>query len=119
MNLKPINTKERFANLIKTPRGVVRYAEYKGHRMFDLEHIVLRDELAIYWYARYVIGNRWPEGEKVLLRGLHAWGPNTYLLNRYAQTVIKDRWPEAEPALSLDKPEWDEYVKHFNLYLEL
>lgn len=119
MNLKPIKYKERFEAMKNSPRGVVEYAQSLRHRIPELEHVVLRDELAIYWYARYVIGNRWPEGEKVLLRGLHAWGPNTYLLNKYAQAVIKDRWIEAEPALSLDKPEWDDYEKHFNLYLEL
>lgn len=115
MNLKPINTKERLANLIKTPRGVVRYAEYKGHRMFDLEHIVLRDELSIYWYARYVMKERWPAGEKVLLRGVNPWGPNTYLLKEYAQNVIKERWPEAEPIIKKDAEEWRRYKEVFDI----
>lgn len=115
MNLKPINTKERFENLIKTPRGVVHYAHHKGHRMFFLEHIVLTDELSIYWYARYVMKERWPEGEKVLLRGVNPWGPNTYLLREYAQNVVKERWPEAEPILQKDKVEWNQYKRHFDI----
>ena len=119
MKLKPINAKQRFANLLKLPRGIVKYAEHIQKRVPELEHIVLQEELAIYWYARYVLKQRWPEGEKVLLKGLNPWGPNTYLVREYAQNVVRDRWPEAEPVLSKDKPEWDEYVKHFNLYLEL
>lgn len=115
MPLKPINFKDRFEAMKNNPRGVVEYAQSLKHPIPELEHVILRDELAIYWYARYVVGNRWPEGEKVLLKGTKPWGPNTFVLNQYAQSVIKDRWPEAEPVISKDVPEWDDYVKHFKI----
>lgn len=115
MPLKPINTKQRFANLLKLPRGVVKYAEHIKKRVPELEHIVLQDELAIYWYARFVMKQRWPAGENVLLKGVHKWGPNTYLLREYAQNVVRDRWPEAESILKKDIAEWNQYKHYFNI----
>lgn len=115
MKLKPINAKQRFANLLKLPRGVVKYAEHKQSRVPDLEHIVLQEELAIYWYARYVLKQRWPEGEKVLLKGVYKWGPNTYIVREYAQNVVRERWPEAEPILKKDLAEWNQYKEFFNI----
>jgi hypothetical protein len=113
MPLKPINTKERFENLIKTPRGVVTYAQHKKEPVPELEHIILQDDLAIYWYAYYVLHQRWPKGEQKLLKGTNIWGPSAYILNRYAQSVMKERWPEAEPVILNDEIERPDYTKHF------
>ena len=63
MNLKPIKYKERFEAMKNNPRGVVEYAQSLKHPIPELEHVVLRDELAIYWYAYYVLRKRWPEAE--------------------------------------------------------
>jgi hypothetical protein len=116
MPLKPIKTKERFENLIKTPRGVVTYAEHKKTPVPELEHVILLDDLAIYWYAYYVLHSRWPKGEQILLRGAFPkWGPNAYVLSRYAETIIKDRWPEAEPFIKKDSSEWKNYSNNFNI----
>jgi len=115
MPLKPINTKERFENLIKNPRGVVTYAEHKKEPVPELEHIILQEDLAIYWYAYYVLHRRWPQGEQKLLKGAKPWGPMAYILNKYAQNVVKDRWPEAEPFILNDEIEKADYIKHFNI----
>ena len=115
MPLKPINTKERFENLIKNPRGVVTYAQHKKEPVPELEHIILQDDLAIYWYAYYVLQKRWPKGEQKLLKGSIPWGPMAYILNRYAQNVMKERWPEAEPDILDDDLERPDYIKHFNI----
>jgi len=116
MPLKPINTKERFENLIKTPRGVVKYAhEHKKEPVPKLEHIILQDDLAIYWYAYYVLHQRWPRGEQQLLKGSKPRGPSAYILNKYAQNVMKERWPEAEPDILDDEKEKADYSKHFNI----
>lgn len=115
MSLKPINTKERFENLIKNPRDVVTYAEHKKEPVPELEHIILQEDLAIYWYAYYVLHRRRPQGEQKLLKGTQSWGPSAYVLNKYTQGVVKDRWPEAEPIISKDKIEWADYKKFFNI----
>ena len=119
MPLKPIYTKERFDNLIKDPRGIVTYAQHKKEPVPELEHIILQEDLAIYWYAYYVLHHRWPKGEQKLLKGTESWSPNSFVLNQYAKNVIKERWPAAEPIISEDKSEWADYVKHFNILAEL
>lgn len=115
MPLKPVKFKERFDAIKNNPRGIVKYAETLRHRVPELEHVVLRDELATYWYAYYVIKDRWPQGEQQLLKGTNPWGPMAYVLNRYAQNVIKDRWPEAEPFILKDEIEKADYIKHFKI----
>ena len=54
---------------------------------------IRNDPKFAYWYARDVIGGRWPEGEPAI-----AQNPNVAYL--YALDVIKGRWPEAETVIA-------------------
>ena len=54
-----------------------------------------------YWYALYVIRDRWPEAEPVIMA-------DPYWTYCYALDVVKGRWPEAEPVIMMD-PKWAYY----------
>lgn len=81
-------------------------------------------------YAVWVIGGRWPEGEKQLIdtgggyylrmyalaviRG--RWPEAEDIMKKYPETayyyasdILEKRWPEAEPYIRKDPQVWDEY----------
>jgi hypothetical protein len=55
----------------------------------------------LYWYAHYVIKDRWPEAEPYIVKdAMHAC--------LYAENVLGHRWREAEPHIMKD-PYWSDY----------
>ncbi len=49
-----------------------------------------------YWYARYIIKGKWPEGEEAIKK-------HPASAYRYAYYVLGERWPEGEEIISTDK----------------
>jgi len=64
----------------------------KLFKKYEKEIIDSRNALTIFQYARYVIKDRWPEAEPIMMKDAY----DAYL---YAEMVIKRRWPEAEPII--------------------
>lgn len=80
----------------------------------ELEHIILKDPVAVYRYANNILkgttpDNRWPEGEHILLKDPY----HAYL---YARNVLNHPWKEAEPIIKKDSHYlWDQYLHDFDL----
>jgi hypothetical protein len=59
-----------------------------------------------YYYARDVIGGRWPEGEPAI-------ATSPYSAYYYARDVIGGRWPEGEPAIATSPDYANQYLEAF------
>jgi hypothetical protein len=57
------------------------------------EKEIATDPKRAYWYAKDIIGGRWPEGEAAI-----ATDPERAYL--YAKDIIRGRWPEGEAAIA-------------------
>ena len=65
----------------------------------------LTDPYRAYEYAKYVIGGRWPEGEKTIAK-------DPFWAYEYAKEIIGGRWLEAEETIA--KSEYkNQYLKAF------
>jgi hypothetical protein len=73
-----------------------------------LREFIMHDAQLAYLFARNVVGDRWPEGEPVVMR--HAWAACLY-----ARDVIKSRWLEVEPVIAQDDWAAHQYARAFNL----
>ena len=63
-----------------------------GKRTPGLEEIIKKDPEYAYYYANYIIKDRWKEAEDVIKK-------DSYHAYLYSRDVIKDRWKEAEDAI--------------------
>ena len=63
----------------------------------------MRDADSAYWYAEFIIGDRWSEAEPYIMKspGNAVW---------YARDIIRGRWEEAEPYIMTDPEWWDTYL---------
>jgi hypothetical protein len=105
-------TKNKYAliHVDDTPLMLATYAHKKyrtgqSERWKEMEHIIVRDPQAVYWYSRWVIEGPWPEGEKTLLYG-DGDGEFYHAMN-YAED-IKGYWPELEAVL--DDDDYNRYL---------
>ena len=94
-NLKPSDI---VAHYNRSPFMAKSYARLMGHRIPEIESIILQDGSAILDYARDVIKGRWRAGERVLLSGQCEAADIVY----YAKDVIKGRWREGEERIADD-----------------
>jgi len=70
----------------------------------EAEEYIKKDSVWAYCYAREIIKDRWLEAEKYIMKDpKHAYW--------YAENVIKDRWPETEEYIKKD-PEWAYWYAH-------
>jgi hypothetical protein len=82
----------------------------KGFFTLDLkpiEHIIKKDPVYAYNYARDVIKGRWLEAEPYIIT-------DTYSAYWYACYVMKERWLEAEPLIKKSEVTWQRYGKVFS-----
>lgn len=63
----------------------------------QLIQTILQDPQYTYFYTKYIIQEKWPQGEQVILQSPEF----TYY---YILNFLKERWPEGEPTL-LQSPE--------------
>ena len=95
---KPIQD-ERIKIAMKDPESAYRYAMYViGGRWPEGEKVIASDPKSANRYAMHVIGGRWPEGEKAI-------ASNPEYAYYYAKNVIRGRWPEGEKVIASD-PEY-------------
>jgi hypothetical protein len=91
---------------LTNPEWAYYYArDVIGVRWPDGEAAIAKSPFWAYAYAMDIIKGRWPEGEATIVS-------DPYWANRYALNVIKGRWPEAEEAIA--KSEYkDKYLESF------
>lgn len=82
------------------------YGEMEDHT--SILHIIKRVPKYAYYYARFIIEDRWLDAEPFIIKDRGA-------AHDYARYVLKGRWPEAEPYIKCDEYWWDPYCKHFKI----
>jgi len=99
---------QTYHEIMKNARMAYWYArDIIGRRWPEAEPYIMQKGVYAYYYARYIIKGRWPEAEPYLMqKGVYAY--------YYAKYVIKGRWPEAEPYLMHSKV-WPIYATLINL----
>jgi len=70
-----------------TPRQAFDKAMITGKRLPELEHIIMTDSWASYFYSNYIIKGRWIEAEDIIMTKI----VESYF---YARDVIKGKLPE-------------------------
>ena len=81
------------------------------------EKFILVSTKFIKLYAEDVIGDRWPEGEKAILKILESNNYNQDAIRYaiyYAIDILKDRWPEIEPYIVKDSEHLKSYLEFVN-----
>ena len=79
-----------------------------GKRTHKLESVIAQDPQWAFWYARFVIKERWPEAEPVIAQ-------DPYSAYDYARWVMQSRWPEAETVIAQDPELWELYKRYFEI----
>jgi len=116
--------------------SLIHYDKFGG-RFKELENRILKEKMKrlVVPYAKYVLKDRWPEGESLIVKDPHnayryaneiikgRWleaepyiMKNQFSANIYAKVIMKKRWPEAEPYIKAGGPEgswWPDYSSHF------
>lgn len=91
----------------QTPTFCLWYAVFVlNDRWPDAEPVILKSERATIHYCNLIIKGRWYEAEHYIMK-------NPYFAFLYAEKVIKDRWPEAEEFIKKDKLWWRLYKEKF------
>ena len=85
-----------------------------GGRFPEGEKVIATSAEHAYDYARDVIKGRWPEGEAAITGHTHKNDDTSGWAYYYARDVIKGRWPEGEKAIAKDA----EYAKKYQEFLE-
>lgn len=99
--LDPEYEKILFTNI----EWLYKYTVYVvGERWPDIEHLILKSPIHSAKYAASFIQERWPEAEPVIVNDPDA----CYL---YAKYVIKDRWPEGEDTILKDPRMMTKYIQ--------
>lgn len=100
--------------ILSDPAESFRYARefFDGVGWPEAEPTILTDDTWTRHYAQYVLGKRWPEGEKAILK---AMDPDNVIL--YAKNVIGGRWREAEPLILQHKQCAEIYMEIFGLMI--
>ncbi len=124
-NPKPLHGYEERNNIV--PELIKKQIKSgKSANAQQLKNIASNPELA-YWYAKYIIKGRFPEGEKAIAsnpdyaylyakniikgrfpEGEKAIASSPYYALWYAKNVLKGRFPEGEPAIASDP--WYAYL---------
>lgn len=80
---------------------------YTKEDVEPLKSLILKSPRLCYYYAAYILKNKWPEGEPVILED-----PKWAFM--YARNILKRRWEEAEPIIEYSEW-WVNYTKEFGI----
>jgi hypothetical protein len=99
-----------------------------------IKHIIVKSPEYSYWYALYIIKERWPQAEPYIMGDTFfaycyandvldaRWAEaepyimkNPWHANYYAKDVIGDRWIEAEPVIMKNGFAWNEYCNRYQI----
>lgn len=108
---------------LATPESAYEYALATGHRIPEVEELLLKNLNSnpepAYEYALNITKNRWPEFEETILNpppnnhDLYLWKIKcARTAIRYAANKIKDRWPQLEPLIKTN-PELATYYAQY------
>lgn len=79
--------------------------EHFNYNFDPIKHILKKEPITSYYYAKYVIKDRFIEAESTILK-------DSFFTRLYSTDIIKDRWLEAEPIIMTD-PVDSHYYAHY------
>ena len=79
--------------ILQDPQYTYFYTKYfLKERWPEGEQVILQSPEYTYYYIRNILKEKWPEGEKTILQDPEM----TYY---YIQNILKERWPEGEKTI--------------------